>query len=77
MATHRPATSDPVPSQPWLLGYAELQRLLGISRREVQRMVHRGELPTPLRRGRRRLFVADEVRASILALPRHHQEQHR
>ena len=34
---------------PRLVGYAEVARALGVSRRTVERIVRRGELPAPFR----------------------------
>lgn len=66
-STHTPADSK-VPG-PILVGYGDLCSLLGVSRRHLQRMVHRGELPKPRVMGNRRLFVVVEVMKAVESLP--------
>jgi predicted DNA-binding transcriptional regulator AlpA len=48
--------------------YDDLEALTGLRRLELQRMVHRGQLPQPRAQGRRRLFVASEAQAALLKL---------
>lgn len=57
------------PPRPILIGYRDLCALLGVSRRHLQRMVHRDELPKPRSMGARRLFVLAEVMKAIADLP--------
>lgn len=52
--------------------YADLSALTGISARELQRMVARGQLPKPRKVGKLSLFVPAAVRAAIEALPELH-----
>jgi excisionase family DNA binding protein len=66
-STHTPA--DATAAAPLMVGYAELIRMLSVSRRHVQRMVERGELPRPRASGMRRLFVLEEVLQAIEKLP--------
>jgi predicted DNA-binding transcriptional regulator AlpA len=49
--------------------YDDLEALTGLRRRELQRMVHRGQLPQPRAQGRRRLFLASEAQAALEGLP--------
>lgn len=66
-STHTPA--DAAAAGQLMVGYAELIRMLCISRRHAQRMVERGELPRPRVSGNRRLFVVAEVLRAIEKLP--------
>lgn len=50
---------------PLFVSYSDLQRLVGLSRREIQRMVHRGQLPEPRSFGRRKLFDFAAVKVAL------------
>lgn len=64
-----PTRAPSAPHGPILVGYGDLCSLLGVSRRHLQRMVQRGELPKPRIMGNRRLFVVAEVMKAVEALP--------
>lgn len=66
-STHTRAASERL--EPLLVGYDDLTKLLGVSRRGLQRMVHQGQLPSPRKLGRRTVFVLTEVRQAIAQLP--------
>lgn len=64
--TQRPSAerkNEPLP--PLFVSYSDLQRLLGLSRREIQRMVHRRQLPEPRSFGRRKLFDYAAVQRTL------------
>lgn len=48
--------------------YDEVAAMVGVDRWTVKKMVAIGTLPQPRRNGRRRLFLAAEVRKAIEAL---------
>ena len=50
---------------PLFVSYSDLQQLLGLSRREIQRMVHRRQLPEPRSFGRRKLFEYAAVQKAL------------
>lgn len=64
-----PTPPSSPPPRPILIGYRDLCSLLGVSRRHLQRMVLRDELPKPRSMGKRRLFVFAEVMKAIDSLP--------
>jgi excisionase family DNA binding protein len=56
--------------EPLAYGYDELTAVVGLGRRTIERMVSMGEFPAPRKRGKRTLFLADEVRAWLQQLPK-------
>ena len=52
------------PLPPLFVSYSD-QQLLGLSRREIQRMVHRRQLPEPRSFGRRKLFDYAAVQKAL------------
>jgi len=65
------ARSEPVDDHPWssLLDVEGCAAMLGVSVRTWERLLHSGQAPRPIWRGRRRKWSIAEVEAFAAALP--------
>jgi predicted DNA-binding transcriptional regulator AlpA len=55
-------SADPQTIEPLLLSVTDTAKALGISSRMLQKLNSSGQLPTPIRLGRRTLWAADELK---------------